>query len=137
VSNNDWARRFGEAHGQRDRAAARDAQARSDVEHQREAACLERWPSVVAAIRSRVTTYNEGAGVEAITLVEDAVAHGVTLESAGNGRGAITLALDGTDVAVRSRGGADRPWSNPTWVSLSRTDDDAAEYLLRDWMERL
>jgi hypothetical protein len=137
VSDNDWARRFGEEHGQRDRAAARDAQVRSDVERQRQAACLERWPTLVADMQSRVLTYNEGAGATTLTLVEDAGDHRVTLESAGNGRGALVIALDGSDVVVRSRGGADRPWSGPTWVSLSRTDHDAVEYLLRDWMERL
>jgi hypothetical protein len=137
VSSNDWARRFGEEHGQRDRAAACEAQARSDVELQRQAACLERWPDIVAGLQSRVMTYNEGAGAATLTLVDDAVDHRVTLESAGNGRGALVIALDGSEVVVRSRGGADRPWSGPTWVSLSRTDDDAVEYLLRDWMERL
>lgn len=137
MSNGDWARRFGEEHAQRDRASAREAAARRHADHQQQAACLERWPSIVAAMRSRVTTYNDGAGVEALTLVEDEAAHRVTLESVGNGHGAITIALDGSDVAVRSRDGADRPWSGPAWVSLSRTDDDAVDYLLRNWMERL
>lgn len=82
-------------------------------------------------------TYNEGAAVEAITLVEDVVDRRVVLESAANGHCGLVIALDGSDVAVRTRSGPDQLLSGTTWVSLNRTDDNAAEYLLRDWMERL
>jgi hypothetical protein len=137
VNGHDWSRQFGEKYGQRERAAAGEAQARNDADQQAQAACLERWPSIVTAMRSLVTNYNESAGVEAITLLEDAGDRRVTLESAGNGRHSLVIALDGSDVAVRTRNGPDRPLSGTTWVGLNRTDDSAAAYLLRDWMERL
>ena len=133
----DWSRQFGEKHGRRDRAAAVDAQARSDVEQQLYAACLERWPAIVAAMRHLVAGYNNGADLDAVTLAEDLATPGVTLESATNGRRALVIALDGSELSVRTRGGPDDPLGRPQWVSLDRTDENAAAYLLRDWMERL
>jgi hypothetical protein len=137
MSGHDWSRRFGEEYGQRERAAAREAQARNEVEQHVHDSCVERWPSIVQAMRSLVMNYNEGAGVEAITLLEEAGDRCVTIQSAGNGRSSLVIALDGPDLAVRTRNGPDRPLSGTTWMTLNRTDDSAAEYLLRDWMERL
>jgi hypothetical protein len=137
VSITDWPTRLGDQHGQRDRAAARDAQAGREAESVRNAASLERWPSIVAALQSLVTRYNEGSGDTAIVLVDDAAEHRVTLESSRNGRCSLVVALDGADVSVRTRSGPDEVLSGTRWVSLSRTDDDAAAYLLRDWLERL
>jgi len=86
-----------------------------------------------------VTSYNHGAGLEAVTVVEDTSSrgNGVTVESATNGRRALVIALDGSDVAVRTRSGPNDPLSGTQWVSLNRTDASAASYLLRDWLERL
>jgi hypothetical protein len=133
----DWFRYVGEKHGQRDRAAALEAQAALDLERQRHAACLDRWPALVAALKSLLGRYNEGAGVEAVTLVEDTVNPGVTVESATNGRRALVIALDGSDVIVRTRSGPNDSLSGTHWVSLNRTDENAAAYLLRDWLGRL
>lgn len=133
----DWSRHIGEQHGQRDRAAGLGARALVDREHEQNAACLQRWPALVAAMRTLVASYNEGAGREAVTLVEDSAHPGLTLESATNGRRALVLAVDGSDVSVRTRLGRDEPLSGTQWVSLNRTDEEAAAYLLRDWMERL
>jgi hypothetical protein len=60
----------------------------------------------------------------------------VTLESSGNRR-VLVMTLDGTDVAVRTRNGHADPVSETHWVSLNRTDQGAAAYLLRNWMEQL
>ena len=133
----DWSRQTGEKHGNRDRAAALGAQARIDVEQQRQAGCLERWPAIVAAMNTVVASYNHGARLEAVTLVEDAVNPGVTVEATTNGRRALVIALDGSDVTVRTRSGPNDRLSGTQWVSLNRTNEAAAEYLLRDWMERL
>jgi hypothetical protein len=136
VSTSEWSRRLGGEHGQRDRAAAREVLAHSDAEHVRHLECVERWPSIVAAMKSLVANYNEGAGVEAIMLVDGIADHRVTFESSTNGHGSLVVELDGADAIVRERGGPDQALSGTKWVSLSRTDDDAAAYLLRDWMER-
>jgi hypothetical protein len=137
VTITHWSRAFGEKHGQRDRAVAVDAQARVDDEQQRLAAGVERWPAIVAAMRNLVEGYNEGAGLDAVTLVEDLATPGVTLETAPAGSRGLVIALDGSELSVRSRGGPDDPLSSPHWVSLNRTDENTAAYLLRDWLERL
>ena len=98
----DWSRRVGETHGRRDRVTTLGEQKALDREHQRDAECLQRWPAIVAAMRTVVAGYNHGVGIEAVTLVEDTVNPGVTLESAANGRRALVMALDGSDVSVRT-----------------------------------
>ena len=133
----NWSRRIGEQHGQRDRTANLRTQALVDVEHQRHEQCLQRWPAIVAAMRTVVVGYNDGAGHDAVTLAEDADNPGVTLESTANGRRALTIALDGSDVSVRTRNGHGDAMSGLHWVSLNRTDENAAAYLLHDWFERL
>ena len=133
----DWSRRMGENHGLRDRAASLQTQTLVDLEHERHTACLQRWPAIVAAMRTLVASYNEGAGPGTLTLTEDSVKHGVTLESTNNGGSALVMTLDGADVSVRSRNGHADPVNGTRWVSLNRTDEDAAAYLLRNWMEQL
>ena len=133
----DWSRRTGENHGQRDRAASLQAQTLVDLEHERHTACLQRWPAIVAAMRTLVASYNEGAGPGTLTLAEDSATHGVTVESTNNGRSALVMALDGSDMSVRTRNGSADPVNGTRWVSLNRTDEDAAAYLLRNWMEQL
>jgi hypothetical protein len=137
TKQDDWSRRIGEKHGDRDRAAALGAQARIDVEQQRQAQSLERWPAIVAAMKSVIASYNHGTRLESVTLVEDAVNPGVTVEATANGRRALIIALDGSDVTVRTRSGPNDPLSCAHWVNLNRTDENAAAYLLRDWLERL
>jgi hypothetical protein len=126
---------MGEKHGQRDRAASLQAQAIADVEHTRHEACLQRWPTLVAALTALVGSYNEGAGADAVTLVEDAAHPGVTLAPAGNRDHRLIITLDGVDLAVRN--GANGSVNGTKWVTLDRTDEDTAAYLLRDWLERL
>jgi hypothetical protein len=130
-----WSRRMGENHGRRDRAASLEAQTLVDLEHERHTACVQRWPAIVAAMRTLVASYNEGAGPGTLTLAEDSANHGVTLEST-NGRSALVMMLDGAEVSVGTRHGTDAV-NGTHWVSLNRTDDDAATYLLRNWMEQL
>src|SRR5687767_15548142 len=93
----DWSRQIGEKHGNRDRAAAVGSQARIDVEQQRQAECLERWPAIVTAMKTVIASYNHGARHEAVTLLEDAVGPEVTVEATANGRHALVIALDGPD----------------------------------------
>jgi hypothetical protein len=131
----DWSRRTGEKHGRRDRAASLQAQTLVDLEHERHTACLQRWPAIVAEMRTLVASYNAGPGT--LTLVEDSAKHGVTLESTNNGRSALVMTLDGADVSVRTRNAHTDPVNGTRWVSLNRTDEDAAAYLLRNWMEQL
>ena len=131
---NDWSRQMGEKDGRRDRAASLQAQTLVDLEHDRHAACLERWPTIVAAMKTLIADYNDGTGLNTLTLVEDSLNSGVTLESSRTGHSSLVIALDGADVSVHTRNGHA---GGTRWVSLNRTDENAAEYLLRDWMEQL
>jgi hypothetical protein len=132
-----WSRRMGENHGRRDRAASLQTQTLVELEHERHTACLQRWPAIVAAMKTLVASYNEGACSGALALAEDSAKQSVTLESTNNGRSALVMTLDGADVSVRTRNGHADPVNGTRWVSLNRTDEDAAAYLLRNWMEQL
>jgi hypothetical protein len=132
-----WPRQLGEQHGKRDRAAGTEVQERLDAEQQQCDALLERWPAIVGAVKSVIDGYNGGTGVQAVVMLEDPKLSSVTLESTTNGRRTIVIALDGSYIAVRTRAGVDDPLSGPHWVSLERTNEHTAEYLLRDWLERL
>jgi hypothetical protein len=133
----DWSRQLGEKRGSLDRAASLEMQTLLDQDNERHAACLQRWPTIVGAMRTLIATYNEGAGLAVLTLVEDAEKPGVTLESARSGRGSLVMTLEGADVCVRTRHSGTDASNGVRWVSLNRTDENAAEYLLRNWMEQL
>ena len=133
----DWSRQLGEKQGSLDRADSLKTQTLVAHEHEREDACLHRWPTIVAAMRTLVTNYNEGARVTVLTLVEDSDRPGVTLDSARNGRGSLVMTLDGADICVRTSHPGTDAAAALRWVSLNRTDEEAAEYLLRNWMEHL
>ena len=137
MTMSDWPRQMGELRGRRDQAASLEAQRLAHREDERHHASLQRWPAIVAEMRTLIAHYNEGAGLDALTLVEDSVNPGVTLESASNGGQALVIALDGAEVSVRTCNGHAGSINGAHWVSLDRTNENAAAYLLRDWMERL
>ena len=64
------ARAMGRRRGERDARARSLADAFAQGEHGRRAVCLQRWPGILAAIRSLVAAYNEGAGAEVLTTRE-------------------------------------------------------------------
>ena len=134
---NDWARRMGENHERRDLAAELQTQSQVDLERDRHAACLQRWPVIVAAMRTLINSYNEGTGISTLTMVEDPVNPCVTLASSRRGHSSLVIALDGANVSVHTLNGRAGQANGPRWVSLNRADDAAAEYLVRNWMEQL
>ena len=133
----DWSRQLGEKQGSLDRADALKTQRLVAHENERHDACLHRWPTIVGAMRTLVANYNEGARLTVLTLAEDSQASSVTVESTRRGRGALVMALDGADVCVRTRHSEPNETNSVRWVSLDQTDEEAAEYLLRNWMEQL
>lgn len=133
----DWSRHMGEQHERRDRAAALGAQTQHNLERERHAACLERWPAIVSAMRTLIEGYNTGTGLKTLTLVEDPLSPSVTVASSRDGQSSMTLAIDGADVSVHTHNGHASNGNGPRWVNLTRTDQDVAEYLLRNWMEQL
>lgn len=133
----EWSRQMGKKHEGRDRAAALETQAHSDLERERHAACLQRWPSIVSAMRTLIDGYNQGTGLKTLTIVEDAESRSVTVASSRDGHSSLALALDGSDICVHTHNTHPSQTSGPRWVNMTRTDDDVAEYLLRNWMEQL
>ena len=134
---NDWSRQIGERNSRRNRAAALATQSAVDLENQRNIESLQRWPAIVAAMRALIASYNEGAGLAVLSLAEDSSNPGVTVESVRNGQSALVMALDGADVSVRTQRGPTDVANGVRWVHLRRTDEQTAEYLLRNWMEQL
>ena len=133
----DLFRQLGEKHGSIDRAASLKTQALDAQQNERHVECLQRWPRIVEAMRTLIAAYNEGAGVAVLTFLEDSERRGVTLESVRRGRGSLVMTLDGADVCVRTRDSETDASHGVRWVSLSRTDEQAAEYLLRNWIEQI
>jgi hypothetical protein len=133
----DWSRLLGEKQRLVDRAASLEIQTLLDQENARHSECLQRWPTIVEAMRTLIATYNDGAGLAVLTLQENSEKRGVTLESARTGRGSLVMTLDGSDVCVRTRHSGTDASNGVRWVSLNRTNENAAEYLLRNWMEQL
>jgi hypothetical protein len=134
---NDWSRQMGDRSGRRDRAAALTTQTLVDLENERNIEGLRRWPVIVAAMRALIAGYNEGAGLAVLSLVEDPENPCATVESVRRGQSTLVIALDGADLSVRTRQGETETPGGVRWVRLSRTDEETAEYLLRNWMEQL
>lgn len=103
---------------------------------------MQRWPGIVAAIRTLVAAYNEGAGLELLTATESSQGEQpiVTIVSAGSTAGAIAVSLDDDAFLVQP----DEPSSRATGlhqtarrIDCSRTDMGTAAYLVQAWMDRL
>lgn len=124
-----------------DRAGA-FAEAQAAAEKDRRDVCLQRWPGILAAIRTLLAAYNDGAGEELLTAAEqsDGDDPTVTIASRRSAGGTITIAIDGDALLVRS---------NPASASAaifhriarridcSRSDRDTAAYLVQNWMDQL
>ena len=129
---------MGQRRRQHDDRASALAEACANAEKDRRTLCLERWPGIVAAIRTQLAAYNHGAGDELLTASErlDGDEPLVTIASRGSTRGGITVSVDGdaflvrTDVTAGLRGIARR-------IDCSRSDLGTAAYLLDDWMDQL
>jgi hypothetical protein len=128
---------MGEKRSRRDQAAAVATHTLADLENERNTDSVQRWPVIVAAMRKLIAGYNEGAGHDVLSLVEDPVNPCVTVESVRRGQSSLVMALDGADVSVRARPGPNETANGVRWVRLSRTNEETAEYLLRNWMEQL
>lgn len=134
----DSPREIGKKHQQRDRAASRRSQAIVEEEHERTAACRLRWPMILTAIRALTDEYNSGFGLDAVVVVEGShLEHpSVTLESVVSEHSTLGITVDGSELFVRTKGAVDSS-ERTRWVTLDRTNEDIAAYLVQDWMERL
>jgi hypothetical protein len=136
------ARDMGRRRRERDDRAGVFAEAQATAERDRRGVCLQRWPGILAAIRTLLAAYNDGAGEELLTAAEqsDGDDPAVTIASRRSARGTITIAVDGDALLVRTN-----PASSPEAaahriarrIDCSRSDLDTAAYILQNWMDQL
>jgi hypothetical protein len=103
---------------------------------------VQRWPGIVAAIRTLVAAYNEGAGVQLLTATESSQGEPptVTIVSAASTSGAISVSLDGDAFLVQPHQPSSRAvglHETARRIDGSRTDMGTAAYLVQAWMDRL
>jgi hypothetical protein len=124
-----------------DRAGALGA-AQAKAETDRRAVCLQRWPGILAAIKTLLTAYNDGAGEELLTATEQPGGDdpAVVIASCGSTNGDITISVDGDALLVRTNPASDAAASLhgiARRIDCSRSDPGTAAYLLQDWMDQL
>ena len=142
ASSDSLARQSGQRRRRRDDDSAAHAQAHTVDETDRRALCLQRWPGILASMRSLVVAYNDGAGQQLLTVAEhsDADDPAITIASLGSACGPVTVAVDGSDLCVRMDGTSPStagPHGGVRRIDCSRSDPATAAYLLQDWMDRL
>ena len=142
ASAESLARQSGQRRRQRDDDSAAQTQAHTADETDRRALCLQRWPGILASIRSLVVAYNDGAGRQLLTAANrsDGDDPAVTVASLGSTCGSVTVAVDGSDLCVRIDGTSRSTaglHGGVRRIDCSRSDPATAAYLLQDWMDRL
>ena len=75
----NWAKRLGQEHYTRDESAARLATSQRQDAAQATAASVERWVTIVAAIRRLADAYNAGATRAVLSVVEQSEQPTVTV----------------------------------------------------------
>ena len=137
----DRAREMGRRRGENDDRARSVADTWAQAEHARRAVCLQRWPGILAAIRSLVAAYNDGAGAELLTASaqSDGDDPAVTITSRGFGP-SITIGVDEDALLVHTNLEPRAPASLHAIarrIDCSRSDTGTAAYALQDWMDQL
>jgi hypothetical protein len=135
------AREMGRRRGENDAQARSVADTWARAEHARRAGWLQRWPGVLAAIRSLVAAYNDGAGAELLTASEQSNGDdpAVTITSRGSGR-TITIGVDEDALLVDTNPEPHAAASRHAIarrIDCSRSDTGTAAYALQDWMDQL
>lgn len=133
-----WFRHLGVSHRQRDDAASRGA--RTLEVRDREQAVLQRWPNVVAALRTLSHCYTEGAGLDVLTVVDGASDDGRDLfvQIVARGGQALTVTLVGAELCVRTTPGTAGAADDGTrWLTFDASDEAIAAYALQHWLTQL
>jgi hypothetical protein len=132
-----WAKRLGQEHNARDQSAARLATSQQEDAAQATAVSVERWVTIVAAIRRLTDAYNTGANRVVLSVVEQSGPPAVTVAAGDEGSPYLTAALEDTLICMRARDGLGAPHANEFRLRSDRGDDATAAYLLQNWMEHL
>jgi hypothetical protein len=128
------------AHRGRDEAAGHDARASQDRDRERETSMRQRWPGIVAAVRTLAGRYNEGAGIDVLTVVDDAGGKSADLvvTIAARGGQTLTMTLSGAELSVRpSQGATGWPDEGRRWITFGASDEATAASALQHWLTQL
>ena len=133
---------MGQRRRQNDDRSGALAEAQAHAEKDRRAVCLQRWPGILAAIRTQLAAYNDGAGEELLTASEEPRGDdpAVTIASRRSAGGGITVSVDGDALLVRTNPASDAAaglHGIARRIDCSRSDSGTAAYLLQDWMDQL
>ena len=133
----NWAERLGRERDARDESAARLATSQQEDAAQATAVSIERWVTIVAAIRRLIDAYNGGANRVVLSVHEQSGQPTVTVAAGGEGAPYLTAALEDTLICMRARDALGIPHANQFRLRSDRSDDATAAYLLQNWMQHL
>ena len=133
----DWALRLGHSRRGRDECTAALAQSQQTDAELAAALSLDRWVTIVAAIRRHTEAYNTGASRAALNVTERSGEPSVTVAAGDEGAPYLTATLDGTFITMKARDALGTSHAAEFRLRSDRGDDDTAAYLLQNWMERL
>jgi hypothetical protein len=133
----NWAKRLGQEHCTRDESAARLATSQRQDAAQATAASVERWVTIVAAIRRLADAYNAGATRAVLSVVEQSEQPTVTVAAGGEGTPYLTATLEDTLICVRARDALGIPHATEFRLRSDCDDDATAAYVLQNWMQHL
>ena len=137
IGANNWAKRLGQTREARDESAARLATSQQEDAAQATAVSIERWVTIVAAIRRLIDAYNGGANRVVLSVHEQSGQPTVTVAAGGEGAPYLTAALEDTLICMRARDALGIPHANQFRLRSDRSDDATAAYLLQNWMQHL
>lgn len=133
----EWANRLGQQHSARDESVARLAMSQEERTTQAVAVSVERWVTIVEAMRRLTVAYNAGANRPVLNVVEQSGQPAVTVTAGGEGAPYLTAALEETTVCMRSRDAVGIAYATDFLLRRDRDDDATAAYLLQNWMQHL
>ena len=133
----NWAKQLGQEHEARDDSAARLATSQQEDAAQTTAVSVERWVTIVAAIRRLTDAYNAGANRVVLSVVEQSGQPTVTVAAGDEVAPYLTAALEDTLICMHARDAMGIPHANQFRLRSDCGDDAAAAYLLQNWMQHL
>jgi hypothetical protein len=132
-----WAQRLGETHRDRDERATQLARVQQAEAAKATGLSIERWASVVAAIRRLADAYNTGAQRIVLTVVEEPGQPAVTITPGSNGTAHLIATLEDACISMRARDEQGTSYAIDVPLRSERDDDATAAYLLQNWMQHL
>ena len=132
-----WAQQLGHTRYTQDECAARLAQSEQADAAQATALSIERWVTIVAAIRRLADAYNAGARRRVLNVVEQPGQPTVTVAAGGEGTPYLTATLENTLICMHACDALGTRSETDFQLRSDRDDEATAAYLLQNWMQHL